>query len=207
MALRSFRRMPFLGSGYLGSHPGRLGSRTGVWKLFWLGRLHVQRFWLRFFDNAQPRLRREGTARPGERFLGGGGARWGGGIRSPGIFPGPAMPPRMSYSYPETRPAGGPDLSSGRESEDPLRQARRRVGIVHLGRQVINYERGALWSPTDIFTALDLTGLSPVRLGSDALRASIPIGATGGFDLVAAPGTSPSSGSLLCKALWPHLRR
>ncbi len=62
------------------------------------------------------------------------------------------------------------------------------------GRQVINYNRGALWSPTDLFNELDLTGLSPVRLGSDALRASVPLGATAGFDLAAAPTAAPADG-------------
>lgn len=62
------------------------------------------------------------------------------------------------------------------------------------GRQVVNYNRGVLWSPTDLFNELDLTGLSPVRLGTDALRAAVPLGATGGFDLVAAPTTAPADG-------------
>jgi hypothetical protein len=62
------------------------------------------------------------------------------------------------------------------------------------GRQVINYERGALWSPTDIFTELDLTGLSPVRLGSDALRFTFPLGTTVALDVAAAPSTFPAQG-------------
>jgi hypothetical protein len=63
------------------------------------------------------------------------------------------------------------------------------------GRQVVNYGRGALWSPTDIFTELDLTGLSPVRLGSDALRLGLPFGDTAGLDLVAAPKLAFSDGN------------
>lgn len=62
------------------------------------------------------------------------------------------------------------------------------------GRQVVNYNRGVLWSPTDLFNELDLTGLSPVRLGTDALRVAVPLGATGGIDLVAAPTTGPADG-------------
>ena len=65
---------------------------------------------------------------------------------------------------------------------------------VTAGRQVVNYGRGALWSPTDIFSELDLTGLSPVRRGSDALRIVMPLGATEGVDLVAAPLTAPADG-------------
>ncbi len=59
------------------------------------------------------------------------------------------------------------------------------------GRQVVNYGRGALWSPTDIFTELDLSGISPVRRGSDALRVMVPLGTTGGLDAVLAPTASP----------------
>jgi hypothetical protein len=62
------------------------------------------------------------------------------------------------------------------------------------GRQVVNYGRGALWSPTDIFTELDLSGISPVRRGSDALRVVVPLGATGALDAVLAPTASPGSG-------------
>jgi len=62
------------------------------------------------------------------------------------------------------------------------------------GRQVINYNRGVLWCPTDLFNELDLTGLSPVRLGSDALRLAVPFDATAGLDLAAAPVTAPADG-------------
>ena len=95
-------------------------------------------------------------------------------------------------------PAARPDSGS-----DLLMAARVRTLYVKLdadrasltaGRQVINYERGALWSPTDIFTTLDLTGLSPIRLGSDALRLAFPFGETGALDLVAAPGAKPARG-------------
>jgi hypothetical protein len=63
-----------------------------------------------------------------------------------------------------------------------------------LGRQVINYGRGTLWSPTDIFTELDLAGISPVRRGTDALRLTVPLGATAGLDLAAAPTLAPAAG-------------
>jgi hypothetical protein len=69
-----------------------------------------------------------------------------------------------------------------------------------MGRQVVNYGRGALWSPTDIFTELDLTGLSPVRLGTDALRVGVPLGSTGGLDIVAAPTIAPADGRYALRA-------
>ena len=59
---------------------------------------------------------------------------------------------------------------------------------------MVNYGRGALWSPTDIFTELDLTGLSPVRLGTDAARVTVPLGNTSGLDIVAAPTLAPADG-------------
>jgi hypothetical protein len=68
------------------------------------------------------------------------------------------------------------------------------------GRQFVNYGRGALWSPTDIFDELDLSGLSPERIGSDALRLSVPFGTTEGLDLVAAPTTSPADGRYALRA-------
>jgi hypothetical protein len=58
----------------------------------------------------------------------------------------------------------------------------------------LNYGRGALWTPTDIFTELDLSGISPVRRGTDALRVVVPLGVTGGLDLAAAPTLFPGSG-------------
>ena len=63
-----------------------------------------------------------------------------------------------------------------------------------MGRHVINYGRGALWSPTDIFTELDLSGISPVRRGTDAVRVTVPLGETAGGDLVAAPTLAPADG-------------
>jgi hypothetical protein len=65
---------------------------------------------------------------------------------------------------------------------------------IAAGRQVIKYQRCPLWSPTDVYTELDLSGISPVRRGADALRASFPLGATGALDLAAAPEADPADG-------------
>lgn len=64
-----------------------------------------------------------------------------------------------------------------------------------LGRQVLNYGRGALWSPVDLFSSLEAGTLSTTRRGVDALRLAAPLGQTGLLDLVAAPSTDPSEGS------------
>ncbi len=65
---------------------------------------------------------------------------------------------------------------------------------VQIGRQVVNYGRGALWSPEDIFASIDLSGATPDRLGSDAIRVGLPLGVTSGLDIVASPATDPGKG-------------
>jgi hypothetical protein len=96
-----------------------------------------------------------------------------------------------------------PAWSSGSPAPETIVAARVRTLYLKLdldwasltaGRQVVNYGRGALWSPTDVFTELDLTGLSPVRRGTDALRLVLPFGATEALDLVAAPTAAPADG-------------
>lgn len=102
-----------------------------------------------------------------------------------------------------------PAYASGSPAPDTIVAARVRTLYLKLdfdwasltaGRQVVNYGGGALWSPTDIFTELDLTGLSPVRRGSDALRLVVPLGATEGVDLVAAPTAAPADGRYALRA-------
>lgn len=63
------------------------------------------------------------------------------------------------------------------------------------GSQILNYGRGAVWSPVDIFSSLETRGLSTTRRGVDALRLKAPLGATGLLDLVAAPGRDPDAGT------------
>jgi hypothetical protein len=68
-------------------------------------------------------------------------------------------------------------------------------GWATLGRQVLNYGRGAVWSPVDIFASLETNGLSASRKGIDAVRVTAALGDTGLADLVAAPRADPSQGS------------
>jgi hypothetical protein len=63
------------------------------------------------------------------------------------------------------------------------------------GRQILNYGRGAVWSPVDLFSSLETTALSTARRGVDALRLAVPLGQTGLFDLVAAPKAGLEEGS------------
>jgi hypothetical protein len=68
------------------------------------------------------------------------------------------------------------------------------------GRQILNYGRGAVWSPVDIFSSLETRGLSTTRRGIDALRLKAALGATGLLDLVAAPGNDPDAGTYSLRA-------
>ena len=102
--------------------------------------------------------------------------------------------PSDELFVPTARPPKGPDLLMAARVRTLYAKLDEDWASFTAGRQVINYERGAVWSPTDIFTLLDLTGLSPERLGSDALRVTVPLGSTGGVDLAGVPATQPAQG-------------
>lgn len=68
------------------------------------------------------------------------------------------------------------------------------------GRQILNYGRGAVFSPVDIFASLETRGLSTTRRGIDSLRLKAPLGDTGLLDLVAAPGSEPDAGRYSLRA-------
>jgi hypothetical protein len=63
-----------------------------------------------------------------------------------------------------------------------------------LGRQVVNYGKGAAWSPVDIFTKVDYSGLSLERRGSDAVRLTVPLNPLSLVEAVAAPAAEPANG-------------
>jgi hypothetical protein len=66
---------------------------------------------------------------------------------------------------------------------------------LQAGRQVLSYGRGAWWSPEDIYTRVELSGISSLKLGSDALRLRLPFGDTGMLDAAAAPTANPADGT------------
>lgn len=68
------------------------------------------------------------------------------------------------------------------------------------GRQILNYGRGSVWSPVDIFSSLETRGLSTTRRGIDSLRLKAPLGATGLLDLVATPAGDPGAGTCSLRA-------
>lgn len=55
---------------------------------------------------------------------------------------------------------------------------------ITFGRQIINFGKGMLFSPIDVFSSVDLTDLSFERTGSDILLAKFYFGATAGLDVV-----------------------
>jgi hypothetical protein len=114
------------------------------------------------------------------------GLAFAGGIDSGGILMAPAYDPAAAGDPP-------PAILQARVRSLYVKIDRDWVSLT-AGRQVIKYQRAALWSPTDVYTELDLSGISPVRRGVDALRLSFPLGATGAFDLAAAPGSGFAEG-------------
>ncbi len=71
---------------------------------------------------------------------------------------------------------------------------------VTAGRQIVNYGKGTAWSPVDLFTERDFSGLSVARRGSDALRLTIPLGALSLAEAVAAPASDPAEGTYALRA-------
>ena len=63
------------------------------------------------------------------------------------------------------------------------------------GRMIINYGRGTVFSPVDLFSAIDTADLNLGRTGTDALRAQLPLGDFSGIDLVATLA-EPSGGGI-----------
>jgi hypothetical protein len=55
---------------------------------------------------------------------------------------------------------------------------------VTLGRQIVNYGKGTLFSPLDAFTTVNLFELSFKRSGSDIAMVSVPLGDMAGIDAV-----------------------
>lgn len=68
------------------------------------------------------------------------------------------------------------------------------------GRQIVNYGKGTAWSPADLFTERDYSGLSVTRRGSDVLRLTLPLGALSLAEAVAAPASDPSEGTYALRA-------
>lgn len=53
---------------------------------------------------------------------------------------------------------------------------------VSLGRQIVNFGTGTVFSPIDVFSSVELLELSFRRRGSDVLRMRVPLGDLGGIE-------------------------
>jgi len=62
-------------------------------------------------------------------------------------------------------------------------------GDISIGRQIVHFGEGFLFSPIDVFSTPDLTDVSFARRGSDILRITLPIGALGEFDVLSTLST------------------
>jgi hypothetical protein len=63
------------------------------------------------------------------------------------------------------------------------------------GRMVINYGRGTVLSPVDLFSVVDTADLALGRTGTDAVRVLLPFGDFSGLDLVATLGNAGWDGT------------
>ncbi|MBD3320753.1 MAG: hypothetical protein GF350_06635 [Chitinivibrionales bacterium] len=56
---------------------------------------------------------------------------------------------------------------------------------ITVGRRIINFGKGSIFSPVDIFSSVDLTDLNYRRSGSDIISLRFPFGLLSGCDIVA----------------------
>jgi hypothetical protein len=73
------------------------------------------------------------------------------------------------------------------------------VDIV-VGRQIFNSGRALVFSPADLFSSPDLSGLQAGRNGSDLARLSLALGERSGLIGVAKPGIDPARGDYALRA-------
>jgi hypothetical protein len=58
-------------------------------------------------------------------------------------------------------------------------------GDLFIGRQIINYGEGLVFSPVDVFSSINIFDLTFKRHGSDVVRLRVPFGTTAGAELTA----------------------
>ncbi len=56
---------------------------------------------------------------------------------------------------------------------------------ITLGRQVVNFGKGVLFSPVDVFSSVELADLNYRRRGADIISARFPLGNLSGLDVIA----------------------
>ena len=73
---------------------------------------------------------------------------------------------------------------------------------IYFGRQPITWGTGYAFNPTDLWNMKNPTDPQSAKLGVNALRLEIPIGALGGVSIIASPGRSPQTSSVGMRAKW-----
>ena len=65
------------------------------------------------------------------------------------------------------------------------------IADISVGRMIVNYGRGTVFSPVDLFSGVDTADIALGRTGNDALRVLVPFGNFSGLDLVSTIASSP----------------
>jgi hypothetical protein len=71
---------------------------------------------------------------------------------------------------------------------------------ITLGRQIFNSGRAEVFSPADLFSSPDLSGLQAGRRGMDLARLGLALGQRSGLAAVAKPGIDPARGDYALRA-------
>ena len=71
---------------------------------------------------------------------------------------------------------------------------------ISAGRMIVNYGRGTVFSPVDLFSRVDIADLALGRTGTDALRVLVPLGDLSAVDLVASLSDSPADATAGARA-------
>lgn len=70
---------------------------------------------------------------------------------------------------------------------------------ISIGRQIINFGVGMIFSPINVFSSFDPTDIDFTRTGSDVARVKVPFGDTGGLDLVSTFTTAMTNATTAAK--------
>lgn len=76
---------------------------------------------------------------------------------------------------------------------------------ISVGRQLVKFGKGFVFSPINFFDRLDLTDINFSRVGVDIIKVKIPISDTGAFDIVSAPKTEITNSDVSTRIIFSVL--
>lgn len=76
---------------------------------------------------------------------------------------------------------------------------------ISIGRQLMKFGKGVVFSPINFFDRLNLTDINFSRVGVDAIRVKIPILDTGAFDIVSIPKTEITNSDVSTRIIFSVL--